>query len=145
MEIAMPRVPLLALALLSMLASTAFAEDALPLPDKMKGAGTVSGTRRGFVNPMDLSQIKQDGDKVTGVISDYRYVNGQCEANNTPFAGTYAGGVLAGKSARLETKKADGASCGMVYIEATYSNGSLVGTYRIGQEGNRINIEFPLK
>ena len=135
----------LALAVSSMFALTALAQDAPPLPDKLKGAGTYSGTRRGTVNPMELSQIKQDGDKVTGVISDYRYANGQCEANNTPFAGTYTGGVLNIKSARLESKKADGANCGMLYIEATYGNGSLAGTYRTGQEGNRFNIEFPLK
>jgi hypothetical protein len=103
------------------------------------------GQRRSIVVPVELAQIKQEGDKVTGVISSFHTPNGQCEANETPFVGTYAGGVLSIKSMRLESKKADGGSCGPMFIEATYSNGGLAGTYRIGERGPRIDVYFPLK
>lgn len=125
-------------------ATAAFAEGSPPLPETLKGAGTYSGTRRGVVNPVVLSQIKQDGDKVTGIISDYRFVNGQCEADNTLFAGTYVDGVLAVKSARLVSRKSDGAPCGAMNIEATYGNGSLTGAYWFGNSA-RTTVEFPLK
>jgi hypothetical protein len=125
-------------------APLAAAQTAPSLPGKLSGAGMVSGSHRGTVNPVELSQIKQDGDQVTGIISNYRTTNGNCEANNTPFTGTYVNGSLKIKSSRLESRKFDGSNCGPLSIDATYDNGSLSGTYGVGQ-GTRINVEFPIK
>ena len=53
-------------------------------------------------------------------------------------------GVLAVKSARLVSRKSDGAPCGAMNIEATYGNGSLTGAYWFGNSA-RTTVEFPLK
>jgi hypothetical protein len=120
----------------------AIAQTAPPLPGRLVGAYKTSTGHRGNVVPVELTNIKTDGEKVTGVVSNYRTVSGSCVADNTPFTGTYRDGVLSIRSERMVTQKAEGTDCGRMVLNAKFSNGWFNGTFGLGKDsGIAIELE----
>jgi hypothetical protein len=102
------------------------------------------GGKKRWVVPVELSEIKAEGDKVSGVVSKYQTPNGGCVASNTPFSGTYQDGVLSIKSKPMTSQKADGSNCGGIEVHVKLTGGHAVGTFGQGSDKG-IQIEFDAK
>jgi hypothetical protein len=126
-------------------ATAATAQNPDPLPGRLVGSYSVAvgGNNKLKVVPVELTDIKADGGKVTGIVANYRSPNGNCVAEKTPFNGTYQDGQLSIKSMPLASNRPDGNPCGSVVISVKVSAGRAVGTYKGGPlEGP---IEFDAK
>ena len=124
--------------------TSAFAQTAPPLTAKLVGSYQTSTGHRANVVPVELSDIKVDGDRVTGIISNYQTVSGNCIAKNTPFTGTYRDGTLAIQSERMVSQKADGTNCGGMVLNAKFDGKSFSGTFGLGKD-NGIRIDLTPK
>lgn len=130
----------------SVMSTIANAQAPVPLPSKLVGhyfATSPSG-KKPFVVPVELTEIKTDGDKVSGIVSNYRTPPGKCVADNTPFSGTYQDGLLSIKSKPMTSQKADGATCAGIVINVKLSGGHAIGTLGLGKDTG-IAIELDAK
>jgi len=113
------------------------------LPENLIGQYASRSEHLSKVIPVELSNIKVTGQKVTGVVSRYTNGNGTCAANSTPFTGTYKDGVLSIKS-RTITSRRNGVNCGRIVLNAKVSGGRVVGTFGLGAD-NGTPIELAAK
>jgi hypothetical protein len=134
---------LLASSLFALVAATE-TQAADPLPDRLVGTYHSAVGRKGTVVPLELSSIKVDGENVTGVVSNYRTVDGMCLADNTPLTGTYKDGVLSIKSSPMVSQRPDGAKCGGMVLNAKVSGGHASGTFGLGKDSG-ILVELDAK
>jgi len=133
-----------AVALAALCAATvASAQNPDPLPGRLVGNYTVvtGGKNKLNVVPVELTDIKTDGGKVTGIVANYRSPNGNCVAEKTPFNGTYQDGKLSIKSMQLVSQRPDGNPCGVVVIDVKVSAGRASGTYKAGPLEGPIEFE----
>ena len=124
-------------------ATVATAQNPDPLPGRFVGHYTVTtgGENKLNVVPVELADIKLEGEKVTGIVANYRSPNGNCVADKTPFNGTYQGGQLSIKSMPLVSQRPDGNPCGPVVFDVKVSAGRASGTYRGGPLQGAIEFE----
>jgi len=130
----------------SVMSTSATAQAPVPLPGKLVGEylfTSPSGKKRSVV-PVELTDIKAEGDKVSGIVSNYRSHDGNCVSDNTPFSGTYQDGLLSIKSKPMTSKKADGAPCAGIVINVKLSGGHATGTFGAGKD-NGTAIDFDAK
>lgn len=123
-------------------ATVAMAQNPDPLPGRLVGSFSVTtGNNKLNVVPVELTDIKLDGEKVTGIVANYRSPNGFCVADKTPFTGTYQAGQLSIKSKALVSQRPDGNPCGSVLINVSLSAGRAKGTYKAGPLEGPIEFE----
>jgi hypothetical protein len=123
--------------------TVAVAQNPDPLPGRLVGSFSVTtgGKNKLNVVPVELTDIKLNGEKVTGIVANYRSPNGYCVSDKTPFTGTYQGGRLSIKSAALVSQRPDGNPCGSVLIDVKVSAGRASGTYKAGPLEGPIEFE----
>jgi hypothetical protein len=124
-------------------APVASAQNSEPLPGQLVGSFSVTrgANNRRAVVPVELTNIKLDGAKVTGIVSNYRSPNGYCVADKTPFNGTFQDGQLSIKSMPLMSQRPDGGPCGGITINVKVSAGRATGTYSAGALAGPIEFE----
>ena len=124
-------------------ATVAIAQSPDPLPGRLMGSFSVTtgGKNKLNVVPVELTDIKLNGEKVTGIVANYRSPNGYCVADKTPFTGTYQAGQLSIKSTALVSQRPDGNPCGGVVIDVKVSAGRASGTYKAGPLEGPIDFE----
>jgi len=125
------------------IAMVANAQNPEPLPGRLVGNYMVvtGGRNRINVAPVELADIKVDGEKVTGIVATYRNPSGYCVADKTPFTGTYQNGQLSIKSMPLVSRRPDAETCGGIVINVKVSAGRASGTYQTGQREGTIEFE----
>ena len=102
---------------------------------------TVGRNNKLNVVPVELTDIKLNGERVTGIVASYRSPNGYCVADKTPFTGTYHAGQLSIKSTALVSQRPDGNPCGSVFIDVKLNAGRASGTYKAGPLEGPIEFE----
>jgi hypothetical protein len=124
-------------------ATVATAQNPDPLPARLTGSYTVMVGANNKMKqvPVELTDIKMDGGKVTGIVANYRSPNGNCVADKTPFDGTYKDGQLSIKSTTLVSQRPDGNPCGSVFFDVKVSAGRASGTYKAGPLGGPIEFD----
>jgi hypothetical protein len=93
------------------------------------------------VMPIDLENIKVNGELVTGIVANYRSAAGNCVSDKTPFNGTYKNGQLSVLSMSMVNKSAAGRPCAGIVINVTVSAGRASGTYKVGDQSGPIEFE----
>jgi hypothetical protein len=114
------------------------------LPGRLVGGYTESYGKAGktAILPVELTNIKSEGERVTGVVAEYRSRLGNCVSDMTPFEGTYKDGQLSIKSKAMMSQRADGTPCGGIVINVKISAGRAVGTFGGGNKDRGIPIEL---
>ena len=90
---------------------------------------------------LELTDIKVVGERVTGIVENYRSPNGACFSEKTPFNGTYRNGLLAIESMPLGSQQRDSHPCGGIAFEVKISAGRASGTYKAGPLQGRVELE----
>lgn len=93
------------------------------------------------VMPVDLVDIKVNGEMVTGIVANYRSAAGNCVSNKTRFNGTYKNGQLSILSKPMVNQSADGRPCAGIVINVRVSAGRARGTYKVGDQNGPIEFE----
>lgn len=91
--------------------------------------------------PVDLVDIKVNGEVVTGTVANYSSAAGNCVSDKTPFNGTYKKGQLSIMSMPMVNKLADGRPCAGIVINVKVSTGRASGTYKVGAQRGPIEFE----
>jgi hypothetical protein len=119
------------------------AQTSVPLPGKLTGSYQDKARRAGkmAVIPVELTDISTDGEKVSGIVSNYRSPAGNCISDNTPFKGTYKDGLLNAKSEKLKSQFADNRPCGGIGIELKLSGGNWHGTLTAGGDAFILDLD----
>jgi len=124
-------------------ATAATAQNPDPLPGRLVGQYTLVAGRNNKINvvPLELADIKVEGEKVTGIVANYRSPAGNCISDKTPFNGTYQNGQLIIKSMPMVSQFADGRPCGGIAINVKVSAGRANGTFKVGAQEGPIAFE----
>lgn len=136
------RVATIAVAILCT-ATVASAQAPSPLPSRLVGQYTLKADRYNetSVMPIDLEDIKVNGEMVTGIVANYRGAGGNCVSNKTRFTGTYKNGQLSALSMPMLNQSADGKPCAGIAINVRVSAGRASGTYKVGDQNGPIEFE----
>ena len=136
------RITVIAVAMLCT-ATVASARNPDPLPGRLVGQYTLAAGRYNKTNamPVDLEDIKVNGEVVTGIVANYRSAAGNCISDKTPFNGTYKNGQLSVMSMPMVNQLADGRPCGGIVINVKVSAGRARGTYKVGGQNGPIEFE----
>lgn len=108
--------------------------DAPPLPQTLSGNAYWARGSKQYNMPLALAELRNEGDRVTGILANYRSPLGNCLSDNTPLSGTFTDGNLNVKSASLKSQYTDGKGCGPVVIEVKIGSGRASGTMKVGNE-----------
>ena len=124
-------------------ATVASARNPDPLPGRLVGQYTLAADRYNKTNvmPIDLEDIKVNGEMVTGIVANYRSAAGNCVSNKTRFNGTYKNGQLSVLSMPMASRSADGRPCAGIVINVRVSAGRARGTYKVGDQNGPIEFE----
>ena len=136
------RITVIAVAMLCT-ATVASAQNPVPLPGRLVGQYTLAADRynKTTVMPVDLEDIKANGEMVTGIVANYRSAAGNCVSDKTPFSGTYKSGQLSILSMPMVNRSADGGPCAGIVINVRVSAGRASGTYNVGGQNGPIEFE----
>ena len=88
---------------------------------------------------VELSQIKIDGESVSGILSKFRNPNGRCVADNTPLKGSYKDGTLSLETDPLKSQMGNQETCRSVKIQVKLEGGRGDGLLTLGN-----NTGWPL-
>ncbi len=124
-------------------ATIASAQNPDPLPGRLVGQYTLAAGKYNKTNimPVDLVDIKVNGEVVTGIVANYSSAMGNCISDKTPFNGTYKKGQLSIMSMPMVSRIADGRPCAGIVIKVKVSAGRASGTYKAGTQMGRIEFE----
>lgn len=124
-------------------ATVASARNPDPLPGRLVGQYTLAADRYNKISvmPIELDDIKVNGEMVTGIVANYRSSAGSCVSSKTRFNGTYKNGQLSILSMPMVNRSADGRPCAGIVINVKVSAGRARGTYKAGDQSGSIEFE----